>query len=128
MLLSRRALNLLRSVRLMSSVHSTSSHTEGHAAEAGHHEAGHHSHEEHHGEHHHGHEPEDPDFFYNKYGPFQYALDSHYTFLNQCRPEDRHNVDAEDPYRNEIQGYMFTEDVSSYAAWGCTQRPYPRPG
>jgi hypothetical protein len=40
------------------------------------------------------------------------VLPSYYTFLNQCRPEDNHNIEEEDPYRNEVQGYMFTEDVS----------------
>jgi len=50
---------------------------------------------------------EDPYYYYNKYGPFHV-----YTHLNHCRPADPHNTFEEDPYRNEVQGYLYLVDPS----------------
>lgn len=47
----------------------------------------------------------DPYHYYNKYGPFHM-----YTHLNHNRPHDPHNTQEEDPYRNEIQGYIKDVD------------------
>lgn len=51
-------------------------------------------------DHHHHHEY-DVHYYYNKYGPFH-----NYTHLNHGRRDDTHNTEEDDPYRNEVHGYV----------------------
>lgn len=62
----------MRSARWLStaSAHGDKGHHDAHHSHDSHHAA---AHDSHHADHdsHHGHAPEDPNFYYNKYGPFQ---------------------------------------------------------
>jgi hypothetical protein len=57
-------------------------------------------------EHHHEY---DVNYYYNKYGPFHT-----YTHLNHGRIDDTHNTEEEDPYRNEVHGYIKFFDYKDH--------------